>query len=154
MNKYVLEVIASQLCNVARNVPGRLVLLSMFILPLVACSGDSGSQEPPQLPGLSYTVGGTVSGLEGRDLILQNNAGDDLEITVDGTFTFAMSLSDGENYAVTIQTQPINQSQTCTVSNNTGTILTSDVTNITITCSTNSYLVQGTVSGMTGNATI
>lgn len=80
----------------------------------------------------TYTVGGTVSGLAGIGLILQNNYGDNLIITSDGSFVFATALADGSNYNVTILTHPAEQS--CTVSNGSGTIAEANVTNVTIRC--------------------
>ncbi len=80
----------------------------------------------------TYTVGGTVSGLAGIGLILQNNYGDNLIITSDGPFVFAAALANGSNYNVTILTHPAKQS--CTVSNGSGTIAEANVTNVTIRC--------------------
>lgn len=106
----------------------RLWGLTLLVI-LVSCSGGS-----DQAPG-TFTVGGTVSGLAGSGLVLQNNAGDDLSIAADGAFTFATKVSGGNSYAVTVRTQPAILSQTCTVSNGSGTI-TADVGNITVTCVT------------------
>src|SRR6202008_1058657 len=52
----------------------------------------------------SYSVGGTVTGLSGT-LVLQDNGGDDLTITSDGSFTFDTAIDDGGTYGVTVQTQ-------------------------------------------------
>ncbi len=80
----------------------------------------------------TYTVGGTVSGLAGIGLILQNNYGNNLIITSDGSFVFTTALADGSNYNVTILTHPAEQS--CTVSNGSGTITEANVTNVTVRC--------------------
>lgn len=96
---------------------------------LVSCSGGSA----PALG--TFTVGGTVSGLSGSGLVLQNNAGDDLSISADGAFTFAATVTGGTAYAVTVRTQPTILSQTCTVSNGSGTI-TADVSNVVVNCVT------------------
>lgn len=79
----------------------------------------------------TYTVGGTVSGL-GGSVILQNNAGDNLTISADGSFVFVSSMQSGASYAITVLNQPTGQ--TCTVSNGSGTVATSNITNVTITC--------------------
>src|SRR4051812_1947562 len=50
--------------------------------------------------GLKYTVGGTLTGLLGGGLELQNNGGDDKALGADGAFTFATPLADGASYAV------------------------------------------------------
>ena len=53
----------------------------------------------------SYSVGGTVSGLSGT-VVLQDNGGDDLSVSANGSFTFATKLADGSAYSVTVQDQP------------------------------------------------
>jgi len=82
----------------------------------------------------TYTVGGSVSGLTGSGLVLQNNGGDNLAIGADGGFTFATPLDDGSDYAVKILTQPSDPNQTCSISNGSGAINASDETNVSVTC--------------------
>ncbi len=81
------------------------------------------------------TVGGTVGGLTGTGLELQNNGGDSLPMLANGSFTFATPLADGVAYNVTVSTQPAGQ--TCTVSNGSGTISGANVTDVAITCTAN-----------------
>ncbi len=69
----------------------------------------------------SYTVGGTVTGLSGAAVVLQNNGADDLSLSADGPFTFATALADGSAYAVTVLTQPA-PTLLCTVASGSGTI--------------------------------
>jgi len=95
-----------------------------LMLMLAAC-GDS--------PGYSYTVGGLVSGMAGSGLVLQNNGGDDLSVTVNGSFSFANAVADGGAYAVTVKTQPAGLGQVCTVVNGTG-VTHGMVTTIQINC--------------------
>lgn len=92
----------------------------------------------------SYAVGGTVSGLAGSGLVLQNNAGDDLGIAADGAFTFATKVASGAAYAVTVKTQPASPSQLCTVTNGSGTITDADVTNVNVECI--SYILPTTAT--------
>ena len=82
----------------------------------------------------TYSVGGTVSGLSGT-VVLQNNGGNNLSVSASGPFTFSTSLAAGAAYAVTVTTSP--SGQTCSVANGTGTIGTSNVTNVAVTCSNN-----------------
>ena len=96
----------------------------------------------------TYTIGGSVSGLSGTDLVLQDNNSDNLTITANGTFTFLTQLAAGSTYSVTVLTQPSNPAQTCTVSNGTGTV-DAAVTNVSVTCSTTTYSIGGTLSGLT-----
>jgi hypothetical protein len=102
----------------------------------------------------TYTIGGTVSGLAGTGLVLRNNAGDDLPIGANGTFTFATALADLSAYAVTVRTQPATPSQTCTVSSGSGTLAGANVTSVAVTCATNRYTVGGTVSGLAGTGLV
>ncbi len=102
----------------------------------------------------SYTIGGTVAGLAGTGLVLQNNGGDDLPIAADGPFTFATKVASGANYDVTLKTQPTNPSQTCIVTNGTGTVTNANVTNVNIDCTTNTYTIGGDVSGLAGSGLV
>jgi hypothetical protein len=51
------------------------------------------------------------------------------------------------SYAVTVGTQPIGQ--TCIVANGSGSGVTANITNVTVTCSTNTFTIGGTISGLT-----
>lgn len=102
----------------------------------------------------SFSVSGTVSGLAGTGLILQDNAGDDLPITASGSFTFATAVASGATYAVTVKAQPTNPTQTCAVTNGTGTIGSANVTNVAVVCTINTYTVGGSVTGLTGSGLV
>ncbi len=80
----------------------------------------------------TFSVGGTVSGLTGT-LVIQNNGGDDLVITENGSFSFATELEDLAIYDIEILTQP--DGQTCEITNaKTGRINAADITDIEINC--------------------
>jgi hypothetical protein len=85
----------------------------------------------------TYTVGGTASGLSGS-VVLQDNGGDDLSVSANGPFVFKTGLAGGASYSVTVKTNP--SGQTCTVANGTGTVANSNITNVTVSCVTNSGL--------------
>lgn len=101
-----------------------------------------------------FTIGGTVSGLSGSGLLLQNNAGDDLSITADGSFVFPVALMDGSTYEVSVLQQPADLSQTCIVGNGSGTVQGTDVTDVAIQCVTNNFSIGGTVSGLLGSGLV
>jgi hypothetical protein len=82
----------------------------------------------------SYTIGGTILGLAGTGLVLQDNGGDNLSPTGNGNFTFATPVASGSVYKVTVLTEPINPTQTCTIANGGGTVGSSNVTNVQISC--------------------
>jgi large repetitive protein len=126
---------------------------------LAACSNGRGSldsEEPPPSGGAQegFTVGGTISGLQGTGLVLQLNGGGDLAISNDGTFTFTGELANATAYAVTVLTQPSGPSQTCTVGNASGTIAGADITNVAVTCATGAFALRVTVSGLLGTGLI
>jgi hypothetical protein len=97
----------------------------------------------------TFLVGGTITGLAGT-VVLQNNGGDTQTISVNGSFAFPAPIASGGTYAVTVQSQPGTPSQTCTVTQGSGSITNADVNNVSITCVTNSYTIGGSISGLTG----
>jgi Domain of unknown function (DUF2341) len=99
-----------------------------------------------------HTIGGTVSGLSGTGLVLSLSAGSTqtLNVSANGSFTFPSTAGTGQSYTVTVQTQPSGPSQTCTVANGSGTVASADITDVAVTCTTNTYTVGGTVSGLAG----
>ena len=104
---------------------------------LSACSNNNTS---------TYSIGGTTTGLSGT-IVLQCNGEDDLSMDEDGEFTFATPLKDGNDYDVTILSAP--STQTCTISNNTGTLAGADVTDVAVSC-ISKFSIGGTVSGLSG----
>jgi 6-phosphogluconolactonase len=122
---------------------GAMGVMLALSLGLTACGGGSSSSGGRSGVSASYTVGGTVSGLaSGESLTLQDNGGDDLVVTANGSFTFSTALDTGASYAVTVLTQP--KGQTCTVANGSGTVSDSDITNVAVTCWTESVLYSFT----------
>jgi hypothetical protein len=94
-----------------------------------------------------YSVGGTVSGLgSGKNVVLQNDGADDLSVSADGSFTFATALQSGNAYEVTVLTQPADQ--TCTVGNGSGAVFALNVTDVAVSCVTDSHTIGGSVSGL------
>ncbi|MES1165383.1 MAG: hypothetical protein ABUR63_06495, partial [Verrucomicrobiota bacterium] len=106
-------------------------------------------------PAARFTVGGTITGLRGTGLVLQNNGGDSLTVPAEATsFTFATSLATGSPFAITVLVQPGAPTQTCTVASGTGTVGTGAATGTAITCSTATFTVGGTISGLTGTGLV
>ncbi len=141
---------------------GRLVLGSV-VLVLASCSREAGNTEQGATGATSssaasvmsslaatYQLGGTVTGLasSGR-VVLQNNVST-ATISSNGAFTFPEPVAGGGAYSVTVLTQPSSPSQTCTVVDGWGTA-TADVTNVKVTCATESHRVSGTITGLKGS---
>jgi hypothetical protein len=80
-----------------------------------------------------FTVGGTVAGLNGSNLVLQNNSGDNLTLSANGSFEAAFS--------VTVLTQPTKPAQNCIVSGSNG-LATSTITQVVVTCTSTPLLVS------------
>ena len=89
---------------------------------------------PPVVDDPTYTVGGTVVGLEGDGLIL-THLGEQIA-PLNGPFNFTEELPDGFPYDVRVATQPSAPDQTCTVIDGIGTIAGADVGNILVDCVT------------------
>lgn len=138
------------------------MLLSMLAYALLAaCSNGRGSlDEAPASQGAQagFTLGSTVTGLTGSGLVLQNNGGNDLAVSTTGTIIFSNTLSTGAAYNVTVLTQPSNPTQNCTVTNGTGTVASSNITNVAVACTTTgptgSFAVGGTVTGLAGTGLV
>jgi uncharacterized repeat protein (TIGR03803 family) len=95
----------------------------------------------------TYSIAGSVSGLAaGQSLTLQNNGADAQAISANGTFTFATPVAANSSYAITVASQP--SQQVCTVSNGSGSGVVANIGNVSVTCSTDSYVIGGTTSGL------
>ena len=129
----------------ARKLLGALALAGAV---LVGCGGGGGAGEP--VPP-TYSIGGSVSGLNGT-VVLRNNGGNDLSLTVDGPFKFSTAAASGAPYAVTVLTQPAGQA--CSVASGTGTVQGANVTSVVVTCSNITYSVGGSVSGLRGTVVL
>jgi galactose oxidase-like protein len=140
--------------------PFFLVYLTVILLLAGACSsipGGTGTGPASTGTGGPFTIGGTVSGLAGSGLVLEDNGGDSLTITGTGTvpFTFKTSIASGGAYLVTVSTQPGNPAQTCVVSAGSGTA-TANVTSVTVTCTTNTVTatIGGIVTGLVSGSSV
>jgi 6-phosphogluconolactonase (cycloisomerase 2 family) len=100
----------------------------------------------------TYTVGGSVSGLAGSGLILQDNGADGLPIAANGAFTFKTALMAGTPYAVKVSIQPTNPTQVCTVANGSGT-LNANASGVAVSCITQ-FAVGGMLSGLSGSGLV
>lgn len=112
----------------------------------VACSAQS-----------TYTIGGTISGtLSGSGTVLRNNGGDSITIPPGATsFTFPTALPQGATYNITVFTQPTGPSQVCTISSGSGTVGTSNVTTVGLTCAAQTtYTIGGTISNLSGSGMV
>jgi len=133
-----------------------MIIAVVALLFLSSCGGSSGGSggKGGGSTTTTYTIGGSVSGLSGTGLVLQDNGGNNLSITANGSFTFSTGVASGGAYSVTVGTQPASPAQTCTVTNGSGTA-TANVTNVQVACTTTTtYTIGGTVSGLSGTGLV
>jgi len=104
---------------------------------------------------LSYTISGTVTinapsgaSLSDQGMVLTNTGnGDTYTFTSNAaSFTMPQSMPYGATYNITVTTQPANLD--CTVSNGTGTMPASNVTNVAVTCADQTYTLGGSITGL------
>lgn len=103
----------------------------------------------------AFTVGGTISGLANNaSVTLTLNGANALVRSANGAYSFATTIATGGTYAVAVSVQPASPSQTCTVANGSGTMGTAAVTNVNVTCTTNTFTVGGSISGLATGASV
>ena len=95
------------------------------LLGLASCGGGGSDS-----PAVTYTVGGTLAGSVGP-VELQINGGNGITMAAAGSFTFAPGLAVGASYTVTAS-----GAQNCNVANGSGTMGATNITNVTVTCTT------------------
>lgn len=104
---------------------------------------------------LSYTIGGTITGVTGSGMVIENSS-DQEQLTIPAAngnqaFTFKQLVPTGTMYTVSIYTQPSSPAQTCAITPGTASgTATANVTTVAITCPAVTYSVGGTVFGLEG----
>jgi hypothetical protein len=117
---------------------------------LSACGGGTSS----------YTIGGTVTGLQYEGLVLQNNGTNDLVVKPLGvdannnvknvTYSFPGEVDYGKAYSVTVKEQP--RHQECALAGGTADTAGRLTTiNAVISCSLASHTIGGTINNLTGS---
>lgn len=115
--------------SIFRSTITAALLLAIAIL-MVACGGGSGGGKGVAA---TYTLEGTLSGLTAGGLVL-SNGNDSVSVPANSTaFLMPTAAAEHSSYHVIVSSQP--QGLYCTVSNGSGTILSSAITNIQIECS-------------------
>jgi hypothetical protein len=105
-----------------------------------------------------FTLGGTISGLTTSGLVLANGS-DTLIVSANAaSFTMPTTVNFGSAYTLTVQTQPTGL--TCSFSTggnvgvSAGTMPASDVSNVALVCSPQSFALGGTVSGLSSGTLV
>jgi uncharacterized delta-60 repeat protein len=95
---------------------------------VMTIADDEGPLEPAE-----YTIGGTVTGLVGTGLVLQDLHAVPV-VVGNGPFTFTLPTRSGSPYEVTVLTQPVDPIQLCIVTDASGVVADADVTNVAVSC--------------------
>ena len=99
----------------------------------------------------TYTVGGTVTGLDTSGLVLRLGTSSLLVASGATSFKFSSALQSGATYAVTVGIQP--SGYRCVVTSGIGTITSSSISNVSVACQ-RTYTVSGTISGLTASGLV
>jgi hypothetical protein len=135
--------------------PSQIARAAIALLPLVllgACNDSTTTPPPGTLESIRYSLGGSVSGLTGSGLVLESNTGEKLPVA-EGAFTFETTLTSGSSYYVVVSTQPGDPTQTCSISNATGTIANANASNVAVVCKNKTTMtdsIGGVVVGTRG----
>jgi hypothetical protein len=124
-----------QICSVSNGTGSGAGVTEKSVQVNVTCSA------------IKYAIGGAITGLAaGAQVSLLNNAADSITLSTNGPFSFNGALANNASYSVTVNAQP--PGQVCSVGGGTGAGLTADVQTVTVTCSSITYTVGGTVNGL------
>jgi uncharacterized delta-60 repeat protein len=116
--------------NLTLSQPGGCAALGVPATAVVTIHDD----EPPPPPP-SFTLGGTVTGLAGTGLQLEDLQR--LPISPgNGPFVFALPVQTGSLYQVSVIRLPVSPVQICSVVNGSGTMGDANVTNVQVNCVT------------------
>lgn len=131
----------------------------LFALGLISCGGGSGGGGGGGSGGSgnnggssTYSIAASVQNLTGGGLVLLVNRA---QVSVNSGATsvsLASGLNTGATYTVTVQSQPTGE--TCSVSNGSGTVATSNITNIVVNCAANTIKIGGTITGLSADGLV
>lgn len=130
----------------------KLVAISLLISFLVAGCGGGGSSDGGTNGGGGYsappvTVSGTVIGLNSGSVVIDINDANPVTVSSNGTFTFPVTIPNNGSYTLTMVKQPVGQ--ICIIANGSAKGVVTNISNVSVTCTTNAYTISGTVSGLT-----
>lgn len=122
----------------------RLLAASVLFLGLGACIFEADDDPAMPIAGESgrsptFYIGGTVLGASGT-LVLQNSNGTLLIVAKDGSFTFDTPMVPSALYKVTVVVPP--DLQTCRVANGAGTVKVASISDVTVTCTSNTFTAK------------
>ena len=118
-----------------------------------------------------FTVGGNLEGLiAGRSIVIGviknqiffdsvgevnasgSRADEVIELNQDGGFVFEQSFTTGDRYDIFVESTP--PGQLCEVTNGSGTLVTANINNISVSCVPQNFAVEVNVSGLIGGRSL
>ncbi|XDD53481.1 beta strand repeat-containing protein [Leptospira sp. WS4.C2] len=98
-----------------------------------------------------FKISVIVSGLLGSGLTIDLNSGvESIVVNSNGSYEFATTLTTGNNFTVSIKTQPTLPVQSCSVSGGVGVVGFGDINSIIVNCDPLRYTIGGTITGLDG----
>ena len=107
---------------------------------------------PMHLRGSSRLGGTVLTNLTGTDLVLKTTPATISDRRA-SPFQFSTPIEMGSPYSVSASSQPTGPSQMCTIANGSGTA-NGDVTDVTVSCTTNTFTISGSVYGLNTGETL
>ena len=130
--------VLSQTCTVTG--PGPSTLTANVTLPITCVTN-------------SYNIIATVNGLAGTGLHLQVAPTAAVAATANATPYTLASVISGGTYTVTVPTQPTSPTQSCVPAPSTGNVTSANVP-VTVTCTTFTSTVGGSITGLNGGGLV
>jgi len=102
------------------------------------------------LPTFSLGGSSTLNGATGVEVSVNqpSDTPQTATLNVDGSWTFANELASGDTYVVSLSSQPL--SHTCTLGGSSDVAITADTTDLTVTCTVNTYELGGSTTNLNG----
>ena len=115
-------------------------MILIIVFSIAGCGGGGSGTTTPQVSNPpappTFSVGGTISGLDASQILVAKLGEQVLQIQGEGAFVFPQGLESGDTFEMVIDAEPPRFD--CDISNASGTIAEQAVSNIAIDCSTNS----------------
>ena len=115
-------------------------MILIIVFSIAGCGGGGSGTTTPQVSNPpappTFSVGGTISGLDASQSLVAKLGEQVLQIQGEGAFVFPQGLESGDTFEMVIDAEPPRFD--CDISNASGTIAEQAVSDIAIDCSTNS----------------
>src|ERR1035437_6265188 len=119
---------------------------------LSACGGGGKADLPsPNVQAApTYTISGTLSGLRTREsgTFVHARTSESLTVNANGNFACLTAVPQNGSYGVSVKTQPTGQVCSLAAGSGSGSGVVANVSNVQVTCSTDTYTIGGSISGL------